>query len=376
MRYTWAILICGGIVVAYLLIGAAVFGWEHGGGIIPMMILFAAVGAIWRKTTKQGSNDCVSITDNEESARKSPCESDSSIPMRQPDLKTNSHKHNEEKTSTSEKEIRQNILRSEEQANWFVLALLVVVFIVILLIRFSNTPSATQAKFGETDAHYPLGQVYLQSGNEYLCKGQYDLAISDFSKAIELNPSDSGAYSFRGLAHLQKGQNILAISDLTKSIEINPNNRVAYLCRGRAYSLRNQGRLAILDYTSAIELDESNAGTYFYRGNLYVDEGSYDLAISDYSKAIKLNPKDAVAYHNRGLAYGRKDQIILAISDYSKAIEINPRFADAYYGRAIKYAKIHESAKAWADVQMAQSLGHQADPKLLEILWQDSARER
>jgi hypothetical protein len=56
-KYFLAILACFGVVVAYILIGAGVFGWEHGGGVIPMLILFAALGAIWRKMTKSTTND-------------------------------------------------------------------------------------------------------------------------------------------------------------------------------------------------------------------------------------------------------------------------------------------------------------------------------
>ncbi len=56
MKYVIALLACIGIFIAYVLIGAAVFGWQHGGGLIPMMILFAIVGAVWRKITKSKTN--------------------------------------------------------------------------------------------------------------------------------------------------------------------------------------------------------------------------------------------------------------------------------------------------------------------------------
>ena len=53
MRYGLAIVACIGIFFVYGLIGAAL-GWRHGGGVIPIMILLAILGATWRGITKGG----------------------------------------------------------------------------------------------------------------------------------------------------------------------------------------------------------------------------------------------------------------------------------------------------------------------------------
>jgi len=51
MKYALATLACVGLVMGYCLIGG-MLSWQHGGGILPMMILFAAVGAVWKKIAK------------------------------------------------------------------------------------------------------------------------------------------------------------------------------------------------------------------------------------------------------------------------------------------------------------------------------------
>ena len=51
MKYVLAIFVCVAICIAYALIGA-LLGWRSGGGVIPMMILFAALVATWRGITK------------------------------------------------------------------------------------------------------------------------------------------------------------------------------------------------------------------------------------------------------------------------------------------------------------------------------------
>jgi len=53
---------------------------------------------------------------------------------------------------------------------------------------------------------------------------QYDLAIADCNKAIEIDSGLRGiAYLYRGYVHARKGQHDLAIADRNKAIEIDPN---------------------------------------------------------------------------------------------------------------------------------------------------------
>jgi hypothetical protein len=52
MKYALAVLACFGVCVAYVLIGVAL-GWHAGGGVVPMTILFVAIGAIWRSIRKK-----------------------------------------------------------------------------------------------------------------------------------------------------------------------------------------------------------------------------------------------------------------------------------------------------------------------------------
>lgn len=73
-----------------------------------------------------------------------------------------------------------------------------------------------------------LASAYATRATTYLHKGQYDLAIGDFSKAIELDPDDTWAYNDRAAAYIGKGQYDLAITDCTKAIELDPNFAKAY----------------------------------------------------------------------------------------------------------------------------------------------------
>ncbi|UCH19601.1 MAG: tetratricopeptide repeat protein, partial [Deltaproteobacteria bacterium] len=87
-------------------------------------------------------------------------------------------------------------------------------------------------------------------------KGQYDKAISDCKKAIEINPRFVLAYNNRGFAYSEgKGQYDKAISDFDKAIEINPRFAPAYNNRGFVYMVRLENKKkACSDWKRACEL--------------------------------------------------------------------------------------------------------------------------
>jgi len=250
----------------------------------------------------------------------------------------------------------------EEHYKWFLVGFLVLILIAIIAVRFSNTPAATRADIVKADA-------YCIRGAHYAGKVQYDLAISEFTKAIEINPRFAGAYYNRGFAYAKKGQYDFAISDINKAIEINPMYAEAYCIRGIAYSGKDKYDLAISDYNKALEINPRDAFAYNNRGIAYAKKGEYVLSISDYTKAIEINPRLAQVYSNRGNAHLKRGcQYNLAILDYTRALEINPRDAEVYNNRGIAYAKKGEYDKALEDIHKAESLGYQVDPELLKLL--------
>jgi tetratricopeptide (TPR) repeat protein len=85
-------------------------------------------------------------------------------------------------------------------------------------------------------------------------KGQPDLAIADFNKALEIDPKDAHAYSIRGSVYTEKGQYDQAISDLNKALEISPNFGMAYYQRGRVYYLKGEYNKSWSDIKKAQDL--------------------------------------------------------------------------------------------------------------------------
>ncbi len=118
-------------------------------------------------------------------------------------------------------------------------------------------------------------------------KGQYDLALSEFKKAIDISPTSSETYNNRGITYSKKGQYDLAIADFTKSLDINPNASKVLYNRGITYAIRGQYDLALLDLNRSLQIQSTSGSVYDIRGSLHVE-----LACSDWRQACKFGNCD------------------------------------------------------------------------------------
>ena len=66
--------------------------------------------------------------------------------------------------------------------------------------------------------------AYTNRGWAYASKSQFDRAIADFDKAIEINPRHANAYTNRGLAYEEKKLRDKAIADYRAALKIVPSN--------------------------------------------------------------------------------------------------------------------------------------------------------
>jgi tetratricopeptide (TPR) repeat protein len=170
-------------------------------------------------------------------------------------------------------------------------------------------------------------------------KGDHDKAIAEYDEAIKANPEDAAAYNTRGVSYNAKGDRERAIKEWSEAIRLDPNMAVAYLNRGNAYNNKGDRELAVIDAMETIRLDPNLPGGYTLRGAVYGAKGETDKAIADFTKAIALDPKLVRAYDNRATAYEKKGDLDRALADLTKAIEINPKIARTYDHRGVVYQR-------------------------------------
>lgn len=180
-----------------------------------------------------------------------------------------------------------------------------------------------------------LAAAYMARGQAYYDRVDLNLALADFDRALDADPTYAPAYDGRGRFFLFYPAR--AAAEFSEAIRLDPNNAAYRVDRAAAYLTAADFDHALADTNEAVRLDATNAAAYRVRGNIYrargdVD-GDLDRAIADLSEAIRLAPTDKYAYFDRGAAYQAKADLDRALSDYDRTIKLGP-FTHAYVVRA------------------------------------------
>ncbi len=194
---------------------------------------------------------------------------------------------------------------------------------------------------------------FLDRGRTYLDRKDYDRAIEEYNRALQLDSKNTDALFYRAWARGEKRDYDGAIQGYTDYIQLNPNSAAAFNNRGNIYRNRKEYDRALEDYDRAIQLNAKYALAFYNRGILYRERKDYDRAIADLDQAIRLNPRYDSAFNMRGNVYRDKKEYDRAIQDYSEAIRITPTFATAFNNRALAYRDKQEYDRALADYESA-----------------------
>ena len=81
-------------------------------------------------------------------------------------------------------------------------------------------------ELGDATPNYIAG-AYEARGLAHHKKRDYDRAIADFDKAIELNPDKVGFHISKGISYIEKRDRERAIAAFRKALEIDPSNELA-----------------------------------------------------------------------------------------------------------------------------------------------------
>ena len=191
-----------------------------------------------------------------------------------------------------------------------------------------------------------LASSYDTRAITWIEKGNFDKALADFNKVVELYPKNALAYINRGSLRLDRDEIGKALEDFNQAIELAPRYALAYIGRGDASFKRNEFDEAIVDYDRAIELDPENVLAYVCRGTTRFNRNEFDEAMADYDKAIELDPENVLGYVGRGTLRGNSGEFDEALADFDKAIELAAEWgADRLLGQAKELRVITEARR-------------------------------
>jgi len=199
----------------------------------------------------------------------------------------------------------------------------------------------------------------------------------------EKSPDKARPHNNLGVAygHNEKHQN--ALSEFKKALKIDPHYFYSYFNRGALYGKMKEHKKAIKDFSVFLK-DSSNksftSSAFGYRGKSYFAIGKYAPAISDFKKALKLKDEpSADIYCGLAMAYLAKTDFKKALENFEKAIEINPELAAAYSGIGVILFQQKEYDKAITQFKKALEINpelSEASEKYKTVLAEKEKQEK
>jgi tetratricopeptide (TPR) repeat protein len=108
-------------------------------------------------------------------------------------------------------------------------------------------------------AGFLISYYYFQQGYAHVEAGEYERAIEDYDRAIDIDPDDALAYNDRGVAYFALGEYERAIEDYDRAIEIDPDFDLPYYGRGFAHKQLGNTEQAIADFERFLELSSRDS---------------------------------------------------------------------------------------------------------------------
>ncbi len=214
-----------------------------------------------------------------------------------------------------------------------------------------------------------MASEHIKQGDIYFQQGNFDLAISEYTRAGELDPSIDVKAKVNQ-ANEKKVGLLLQAGDYDKSIEVgisalaaapeddNLKEKLADAYIGRAwfYKAKRLNPYALKDLLSAVETAPGYFMAHYELGRFYNNQWQFSIGILDLNKALSLKPDFAAAYSERAYSNYKNQKYETGLADANKAIGLDPTDAQFYYNRSLVYRGMGNNDLAVSDLETTLKL--------------------
>ncbi|NNE26408.1 MAG: tetratricopeptide repeat protein [Saprospiraceae bacterium] len=234
--------------------------------------------------------------------------------------------------------------------------------------------------------------LYFARGEWYYKQQEYELAINDLERAIDLDPnipeyyhllSDTYMDNYRSkeamevmvkagdqfgeriptLLKLSETQYILkqyepSLFTVAKILTIDNEHPEAYFMMGLNFRALDEVEKAINAFQTATELNPELVDAWLILGKLFENRNN-DLALQYYEAAINVNPDMPETWHSKAFFLQNNGRIEDAIEVYRQINTIDRYYMDAYLNAGILYLEIDSLQPAYEQFNIMINLKSQ-----------------
>jgi len=186
--------------------------------------------------------------------------------------------------------------------------------------EFVNIPPDGMVKIETPAAEYAL---HTDLAVEAMKNRQYNVAVPEWNKALELVPTEPRAHNSLGVALMETGKVDEAVEHYREALVLNPQYAEAHNNLGEALAGKGVVKEAIAQFEKAVELDPAYAVA---RANLGIElarAGQTNKAIFHLKKVVEAQPDAVDARINLGQALADKGSFYEASIQLEEAVRLS-----------------------------------------------------
>lgn len=150
--------------------------------------------------------------------------------------------------------------------------------------------------------------------------------------------TDYKKYTDDGIELVYKGEFNKAIENFTKSIELKNDWEIPYFYRAVSYQALEEFDNAMIDYTKALSINDKMTDAYYNKAKITlsrkdIPNPDINKAIEDLNKALELDEKFVDALFAMAAAYKKLEDYHKALEYLEKLLKIEPQ---AVHAKALK----------------------------------------
>jgi tetratricopeptide (TPR) repeat protein len=204
-----------------------------------------------------------------------------------------------------------------------------------LALKAVNQPAKALVQYNEAlrcDPAYV--DAYNNRGLIHFNAGRTEMAITDCSRAIELEPKATYFHN-RAIAFLSLHDSDRAMRDLDSAARIEPTDGTIWYVRGNILQQKNETEMALASFDKALTAEKTCLQALEPFCNILFSLNKHDKAVQRLSTMIARDPQNMQLFNWRGLANMYQGQIDKAVADFDFVIAKAPTEANAYFYKAL-----------------------------------------